>query len=178
MIVNVAELKAHAGRSARHRFEWPVPPFESGDDEALFPRPARVDAKLINTGKGILAEVRLKVDVTMNCGRCLEPFTFPLAVSFEQEYREGEGPAGKSGEREDEGEGEGEDVAWYEGETIDLSDAVRDNILLALPMKPLCREACAGLCPQCGANLNYGKCECRAEQVDPRLAVLKDLLPK
>ena len=58
-------------------------------------------------------------------------------------------------------------TAFYRDETIDLGDLVREQLYLALPMKPLCAEACKGLCPQCGTNLNRGTCDCRSEWQDP-----------
>jgi uncharacterized protein len=59
-----------------------------------------------------------------------------------------------------------------DGREIDLSEAVRQYILLAMPMKPLCREDCAGLCPRCGCNRNIDSCDCSDSGVDPRFAVL------
>jgi uncharacterized protein len=59
---------------------------------------------------------------------------------------------------------------------LDLTEVVRQAIFLAIPMSPVCRADCAGLCPQCGQNLNEGQCHCVSEVVDPRLEVLKQLL--
>jgi uncharacterized protein len=66
-------------------------------------------------------------------------------------------------------------TAFYRDETIDLGDLVREQFYLMVPMKPLCSEACKGLCPQCGTNLNRGTCECRNEWHDPRFEKLKAL---
>ncbi len=63
-----------------------------------------------------------------------------------------------------------------EAHRLDLEDPMREYALLSIPMLPLCREDCKGLCPQCGANLNDGPCDCDTEQVDDRLAALKHLL--
>ena len=67
-------------------------------------------------------------------------------------------------------------VSYYREGTIDLKEDVREAIILAFPLKPLCRPECRGLCPHCGRNLNEEKCECREEKIDPRLAKLKELL--
>jgi uncharacterized protein len=61
---------------------------------------------------------------------------------------------------------------------LDLSEAVRQYTVINIPMKPLCKPNCAGLCPQCGANRNEAPCQCPQEQGDPRWAVLQQLLPK
>ena len=63
-----------------------------------------------------------------------------------------------------------------ENESIELDDLLREDILLELPTKFLCKPDCKGLCPQCGKNLNEGKCGCSARQVDPRLEILKKLI--
>ena len=70
------------------------------------------------------------------------------------------------------------DTAFYQDGVIDLRQLVREQIFLMLPMKPLCQESCAGLCPVCGTNLNTGSCECSPEWEDPRLAPLKALARK
>jgi uncharacterized protein len=67
-------------------------------------------------------------------------------------------------------------VGFYQDDKIDLSQMIWEQVYLALPMKPLCKEDCRGLCPQCGTNLNLSMCSCDRETVDPRLATLKTLL--
>jgi len=58
---------------------------------------------------------------------------------------------------------------------LDLTEAIRQNAIVAIPMKPLCREDCAGICPKCGKDLNQGECGCPTEEVDPRWAKLLKL---
>jgi len=67
------------------------------------------------------------------------------------------------------------DGAAYEGDAVDLDELVREQILLALPSRRLCREECKGLCPTCGADLNAGRCACEQREVDPRWSALADL---
>jgi uncharacterized protein len=66
-------------------------------------------------------------------------------------------------------------TAFYDDEQIDLTHLIMEQFQLALPMKALCMEACKGLCPQCGTNLNTGACDCNVKWEDPRLAALKNL---
>ena len=68
-------------------------------------------------------------------------------------------------------------ATFYEDDAIDLADLLREQFYLALPMKPLCRQDCKGLCPQCGTNLNTDTCQCQVRWEDPRLAGLKALIP-
>jgi uncharacterized protein len=113
----------------------------------------------------------------LRCGRCLEPFTLPVNAAFDLRYLP-EGTAAPDADTED-GELRPDDAAatFYSGEAIDLGDLMREQFYLALPMKPLCRADCKGLCPQCGTNLNTDTCQCEARWEDPRLAVLKALIP-
>ena len=68
------------------------------------------------------------------------------------------------------------DTSYYRDDQIDLNELLREQFYLALPMKPLCRDDCKGLCPQCGTNWNTGTCTCTTEWEDPRLAALKGLM--
>ena len=69
-------------------------------------------------------------------------------------------------------------TAYYREGMLDLVELMREQFVLALPMKPLCAEDCRGLCPECGTNLNKGQCGCTPRWEDPRLAALKSLLPR
>ncbi len=69
-------------------------------------------------------------------------------------------------------------MTFYRDEHIDLNDLLREQFYLALPMKPLCKNDCRGICPQCGANRNLTKCDCNPHIEDPRMAGLKTLLAK
>jgi uncharacterized protein len=109
------------------------------------------------------------------CSRCLEPFVRPVDAAFDLRYvPQALGVA--DGEHE-----LAEDdfsTAFYENDEIDLGQLMREQFLLSLPMKPLCSDACHGLCPDCGTNLNRVTCDCKRDLDDPRLAALKALRPK
>ena len=66
-------------------------------------------------------------------------------------------------------------VSVFDGESIDVDEIVKEQILLAVPARTLCREDCQGMCPECGVDLNTGQCNCAVDEVDPRWAALKDL---
>jgi uncharacterized protein len=70
------------------------------------------------------------------------------------------------------------EISYYQGEGLLLEDAVREQVLLAVPLKVICREDCKGLCPHCGANLNLEQCSCSEPVEDPRWTALKDLRSK
>jgi uncharacterized protein len=106
------------------------------------------------------------------CSRCLEPFTLPVDAAFDLRYQP---HTANRGEGEREIEEDDLTTAFYENDEIDLAQLMREQFYLALPMKPLCRDDCAGLCPQCGTNRNTGTCACVSSWEDPRLAPLKRL---
>ena len=113
-----------------------------------------------------------KTELELQCGRCLEPFRLPFDGAIDVRYL----PASElSTEEEREVEEEDLDTSYYRDDQIDLNELLREQFYLALPMKPLCRDDCAGLCPQCGTNQNTGTCQCTSQWEDPRLAPLKGL---
>lgn len=134
-----------------------------------------------DSGTAVMLTVRVESTLEMACSRCLEPFAIPVDANVETRFV----PAGdlakvtadtvKSGEIEDDVEDHDLGLAEYRDETIDLGDVVREQFVLALPMKPLCQVDCKGLCPVCGVNRNRETCECTQQWIDPRLAALADL---
>lgn len=125
--------------------------------------------------QGDVFRVSGRIDGTLrrNCGRCLEPFDVAVDAPFDLQYMSADLNQG-GGEREV--ADDDLSTAYFHDNAIDLEDLMREQFLLALPMKPLCSDACKGLCPQCGANLNTNPCNCKPSWVDPRLKVLSDLL--
>ena len=115
---------------------------------------------------------RLSARVELQCGRCLEDFAFALDQELDLFYLPHR--ADEEDEEEDEVELADRDmvVAYYHGERLDLGEMIREQLFLALPMKRLCREECAGLCPTCGANRNARPCACPPVEVGSRLADL------
>ena len=114
----------------------------------------------------------VKTTLELPCSRCLEPFTWPVDSSFDLRYQP---HARNTGEGEREIEEDDLTTAFYENDTIDLGQMMREQFFLVLPMKPLCRDECKGLCPACGINWNKGACNCSNQWEDPRLAALKAL---
>ncbi len=108
------------------------------------------------------------------CSRCLERFEMPVDARFDLRYL----PVSESPDGDEDAEVAEEDIntAFYRDGRIDLGEMLHEQLYLALPMKPLCREDCQGLCPVCGANHNVTTCDCAPRWDDPRLAGLKALL--
>jgi uncharacterized protein len=129
-----------------------------------------VDVTYYRAGNDLFFQGRVDGDVKGTCSRCLEEYTFPLALEFAFVFA----PHSERNPEPDLEEDDA-DLSFYEGDEVDLSPLLRDQILLALPTRPICSESCAGLCPQCGANHNVTSCDCHTEEGDPRLAILRKL---
>jgi uncharacterized protein len=125
--------------------------------------------KLTRTNRGILVQGSLKADIPVDCSRCLKVFDCPLAIKMEEEYFPViDVNSGTPLEIPD----EPGSFTIDEHHILDLREAIRQNALLAIPMKPLCREDCAGLCQVCGKDLNEESCDCDREEIDPRWSKL------
>lgn len=120
------------------------------------------------TGLRVVGEVRTRLRLV--CSRCLEEFDFPVASRFDVTYS-------KVVPVEDEVELDGREltVCHLEGDTVDLGELAREEVLLEVPMAPLCAPECRGLCPRCGANRNRERCGCPQAAADPRFEALGKL---
>jgi len=107
----------------------------------------------------------------LTCSRCLEAYEVPVAAAFDLRYL----PQELVGNREEDPTDD-PSTTFYSDDQIDLGQMVREQCYLAIPMKPLCRPDCQGLCSTCGTNLNTERCHCNPQWVDPRLAVLQALV--
>jgi len=114
--------------------------------------------------EGVLVTGKLESTTVLECARCLTEFSSDVTLRVCELF------AGHGHEASDD-----EDVYQVENTEIDLEPMVRDAVTLALPLNPLCREDCAGLCSTCGTDLNEGACDCKDDARDPRWAALSDL---
>ncbi len=128
---------------------------------------------MLRTPRGILVSADVRVVVPQQCGRCLESYAQPIEAEIEEEFF----PV------TDVNTGLPLEVPWQDepytidqNHVLDLTEPLRQAIVLATPIQLLCRADCAGLCPECGQNLNIGSCSCRQERVDPRWEALRGLL--
>jgi uncharacterized protein len=117
----------------------------------------------------------LETSLEVPCARCLYPVVHPVERSFDLLYR----PLGiDSGHAELSVTDAEAEIGYYEGEGLLLEDALREQVLLALPLKTICREDCKGLCAHCGKNLNEVQCSCVDAVEDPRWSALKEIRDK
>ncbi len=168
------QLSLRSLQGAREHFEKRIEPsvFSKTEGEVfrvVSPVGLSFDVERQETGRYRVAG-HLTGELELTCSRCLEPFTMPIAADFDLRYVP---RLENAGEGEKEVEEDDLATAFYENDEIDLSQLVMEQFQLALPMKPLCRDACKGLCPHCGTNLNTGACDCNQKWEDPRLAALR-----
>ena len=127
----------------------------------------------------VIKDIRLNGEVSATleipCARCLEPVVQEVQRQFDLLYR----PLGAdAGSEEPSLRGAEAEIGYYQGEGLLLEDALREQVLLAVPLKAICRQDCKGLCAQCGTNLNLEQCSCSEEPEDPRWSALKDIRSK
>jgi DUF177 domain-containing protein len=121
---------------------------------------------------------RLTAALELGCSRCLEPYRLPVDAEVDLTYVPHAANAAASGDEEVELSDDDLTTAFYRNHVLDLAEMVREQFYLATPMRPLCRDDCRGLCPQCGTNLNVDTCQCRPQWQDPRLAGLRSFIEK
>jgi uncharacterized protein len=156
------------------------------EDEFAILGPVRFAGSLTRAGDRFHLRGRIVATLQLSCGRCLTPFPKPVATEVDLTYVPDTPPAGTAakdakGHRPDEEvELQDEDLStsYYHDHLLDLGEMLREQFYLALPMQPLCRPACLGLCPVCGKDRNVESCQCQTEWVDPRLSVLKALVTR
>ena len=136
-----------------------------------------VDGCLTRVGDDIYLKGKVVTELVMNCSRCLDSVFHPVDSDLKSHFIPPDQRHVSAGEIEL--YASDIDTEVYEDHRIDLTQSVRDGILLAVPVICLCREDCKGICSQCGKNLNQGFCKCSNEPfVDPRLEVLREFKDK
>jgi uncharacterized protein len=137
-----------------------------------FISPIIVHLNLFKVGRVVQVKSQMETRVDWLCARCLEIFSMALTSEYSTTLKpRPDFPTAEEVEltRQD------LETDFYDGEEIDLTSFVQDQVLLALPQKAVCREECRGLCPRCGKNLNRGVCSCPTGFMDPRFEALKNI---
>jgi uncharacterized protein len=165
-------------RTGSERLERTLEPAALTREGDLFriASPVRLHAELSKDGQKVRLIGRVAATLELECARCVEPYEMPVDAPFDILFLAASEDVEKKDD-EDEAEVREDDlgVSYYRDDEIDLAEVIREQFYLALPMKPLCREDCKGLCPVCGANRNRETCTCQTEWVDPRMEPLKKL---
>jgi len=159
--INVGFLvKAEVGYS--RTIEFDIPEMVMASDLTL--RELRGSARFGRTPQGLVAEVSLSGRTRTECARCLDEFELPVATEFTELYAFDERSVTES------------QLLLPANHQIDLAPIGREYLLLDLPITPLCRPGCKGLCPVCGINRNVEQCDHQQAPINPQFAALKDLI--
>ena len=168
MIVDLISL----GKSVLD-FDFSLPPetIDLESEDAKLRDAIVVKGKLTKGIVQVDVEGEISAVIEIECTRCLQPTTQKLHIHFKTEFIAAEHyPTAKEAELQE----KDLDAAVYEGDKIDVSEIVREQILLNLPEQVFCQENCRGLCEKCGANRNLIDCKCIEKEIDPRWSVLKN----
>ena len=150
--------------------------FDEPIESNSFLRPAgavKAELALNRIDKELNIRGNISVTVTLQCSRCLAEFNKAIDLDVDLTYLPVEE---MSREEIHEIARDESEIGYYRDDEIDISDVIKEQLLLNLPMKPLCIDECKGLCPVCGTDLNLQQCNCKTEDIDPRLSILKKLL--
>ncbi len=167
MDINVSKIKMTPGASAHFQLRETLNPAAYGYAEYQLTEPVSVSGSITNQGDGtFVLHGSYSAVAVLTCSRCGKDFSFTLSGEIDAMFAAEPAP-----------DQEGEySIFRLEQETADLGEAVAGEIFFALPMQPLCRPDCKGLCPVCGTDLNQNSCSCQGGNIDPRWEKLKNFI--
>jgi len=175
LIVNIESLPEE-GLEIKEEFDrtWltNIPEYTQVNDQAYVKDKIYIWGKLDKEGNNLHLRGRVKLTIHTICSRCGEEMDYDIDSSFDLVLMPG---PERITELEKELSPEDLDHIYYTGPELDLTGYFQEQIALEIPIQFLCKPDCKGLCPGCGANLNYEQCKCKKEEGDPRLAILRQL---
>ena len=178
MIIHLEELSAKIQTFTfeKRTKDFPVLEEITAAGDCIFTDPLDIRLGAKRLGEMVAVEGRATARVRMTCNRCLSEYESLLRAGFTLTYMR-RLPEDLETDDDEEMELQEEKIGLisFTGEEIDPSNDVQSEIVMAIPMRPICSENCKGLCPHCGGNLNEVACGCSDRTDDPRLAVLKGL---
>ncbi len=137
--------------------------------------PVNAHLRIERRGEEVRIQGGIQGRVALQCSRCLINFQQEMSLNIDLLYH----PAAEVAREETYEVPRDEiNIGFYSNDELDITQVIREQLILNLPMKAVCVETCKGICPVCGADMNLQRCECRNEYVDPRLKSLKKLLSK
>jgi len=160
----------HGKRDFAHVYQ----PAEVGslDERVSVVEPVSVTGNVRIAGAEVFVNGHIETRAQVECDRCLQQVETPVKADFELQYIGDNEYASSEAAELTEGD---MSVSVFDGKAIDVDEIVKEQILLAVPTRMLCRPDCKGLCPDCGVDQNTTRCACGADEVDPRWAALKNL---
>lgn len=174
MIIDLAALRLSKAPLLVNR-SFKKDDFEFEDETMELRGPVQADLRVTVSDERFQVQGTVAAGLTLTCCRCACRFSWDTEKSFAVEYW----PDKTEEDDEIELDYDDLDVGFYVGDKFDLREVILEQMLIDIPMKPVCKEECKGLCERCGADLNYEECTCKESRIDPRfeaLRVIKDRL--
>ena len=168
MKLHVEQAKEHIGKPFPYTCTEPATVL---GDVTAFPwsrHDITISGEFRYDGQNYIVEGTVRTEGEYECTRCLTPLTHVQVTPFKETF----------GVLKEWQNAEDAEIIPFDGETIDVTDLIRETLIINEPSQVLCQDDCKGLCVHCGANLNVSPCSCESFVVDPRLAVLRTLLDK
>ncbi len=162
--LNVAEIRKHLTGKKLLKFEAEPAELDIIETELSITGKVRIEGEISNVGDVLLLKAQVGATVNRVCSRCLKEFEAESVADVVEKYY----PSGSPGVEND--------AYVYEADVVDITEPLREGLLLAEPLKVLCKEDCLGICPVCGTDRNVCPCSCDTDTVDPRLAALKQFI--
>ena len=166
MKINIAHIRQAIGARQSFSFRCPVEEITGADPGLWLHGPVEVEGEVVNNGRLLLVSGTVRVASRQTCHRCLADFGRAENIAFTENFQESD-----SADADPE-------VSTFTGDELDIGEVVREALVMAEPLKALCREDCLGICQQCGVNRNLEPCSCQTASIDPRLAALEKLLER
>ena len=141
-----------------------------------FRKPIKLSGRVENQSRIVMLRYHASVGYTRECDRCLDEATETYELDFEHILVAVEERDPHKASSEDFAEDTSDELVFVPDYRLELDELAREDILLMMPTRFLCRQECKGLCPKCGCNLNHTQCGCDRSEPDPRLAALRNLL--
>ncbi len=160
MKVDVRDFLKSDGNSLDIEFDNKIEYLDSVDSEISFEKPVNFSGKAVNVSGVIKLDGNLVAEYTTKCIRCLKDITRNMNIKIREDIQSPSSDVAA-------------EAYTYSDNYFDLDKILTDNIILNLPMKNVCKDACKGLCPVCGTDINETECGCRVDNIDPRMEALK-----
>ena len=159
MKIQISDIVSGKGRHKNIDYTFEMNPFEFEGDIIKPVSSCSVQGDISSKDNILVLNVNIKVNLEMNCSRCLDTFIYPIDIDIEERFT-------------NDSNSEDEAIIVID-DVLDINEVVETSIISTLPIKRVCKTNCKGLCQTCGCNLNHGSCTCDKEDVDVRFEVLK-----
>jgi len=168
----IVELASIPHEGVTYRFSSTGTALGIDDPEVAVVQPLDLECQFVKVNRDVVVHGTLRSAVRLTCSRCAEEFVLPLTLPLNAVYLP---MSDLSSERGKELDNEVTDVYGYVESVLNLTEMVRDKLLLSIPLQPHCQAGCQGLCPSCGINRNTLRCQCAGEKLSSPFELLKGL---